>query len=80
MDLQEILKNIGMNVGDIRSRLSSKVIKMDGEEVTDVRKDLGEISEVRDFGKFIELIRKDIDFKKYQINQTSIFLRVLISQ
>jgi valyl-tRNA synthetase len=66
MDLQDILKSIGMNVGDIRSRLSSKVIKMDGEEVTDVRKDLGEISEVRDFGKFIELIRKDIDFKKYQ--------------
>ena len=29
MDLQEILKNTGMNVGDIRSRVSSKVIKLD---------------------------------------------------
>ena len=66
MDLQEILKNTGMNVGDIRSRVSSKVIKLDGEEVTDVRKDLGEISEVRDFGKFLNVMKKDIDFKKYQ--------------
>ena len=52
-----------MNVGDIRSRVSSKVIKLDGEEVTDVRKDLGEISEVRDFGKFLNVMKKDIDFK-----------------
>lgn len=66
MDLQEILKNIGMNVGDIRSRVSSGVIKLNGEEVKDVRKDLGDISEVRDFGKFLSVLQKEIDFNKFK--------------
>jgi hypothetical protein len=43
MDLQEILKSIGMNVGDIRSRVSTGSIKLNGDEVEDVRKDIGEI-------------------------------------
>lgn len=66
MDIQEILKETGLTVGDIRSRHASGVIKLDDDKVEDLRNDLGEISEVRDFGKFIELLTNDIDFEKYK--------------
>jgi valyl-tRNA synthetase len=65
MDLQEILKIIGMNVGDIRSRVSTGSIKLNGDEVEDVRKDIGEISEVRSLGSFIQKLQKDIDFERW---------------
>jgi hypothetical protein len=66
MNLQEILKSYGMNVGDIKSRISTGSIKMNGEEVEDPRKDIGEISEVRDFGKFLNILQDSIDFDKYK--------------
>jgi hypothetical protein len=66
MDLQEILKSYGMSVGDIKSRISTGSIKLNGEEVTNSRQDVGEISEVRDFGKFLLILQKEIDFEKYK--------------
>lgn len=66
MNLQEILKSYGMAVGDIKARLSNGSIKLNGEEVKDVRVDIGEISEVRDFGKFFNILQKETDFKKYK--------------
>jgi valyl-tRNA synthetase len=66
MDLQEILKEYGMSVGDIKSRISTGSIKLNGEEVSNPRSDLGKISEVRDFGKFMRIIEKEIDFNKYK--------------
>lgn len=66
MDLQEILKSYGMSVGDIKSRISTGSIKLNGEEVSNSRQDVGEISEVRDFGKFLQILQKEIDFDKYK--------------
>lgn len=66
MDLQEILKSTGMTVGDIKSRIDNDTIKLDGEVVKDPRKDLGDISEIRDFGKFLIVFKKSVDFKKHQ--------------
>jgi valyl-tRNA synthetase len=66
MDIQEILKSTGLTVGDIRSRHASGVIKMDDDKVEDLREDIGDISEVRDFGKFIALLSSEIDFNKYK--------------
>lgn len=65
MDLQEILKAYGMPVGDIRTRISNGSVKLNDEVVTDPRMDIGDISEVVDFGKFIDDLSKKIDLQKY---------------
>jgi hypothetical protein len=59
MDLQEVLKSCGIPSGEIRARINSGSMKLNGITITNSRIDLGEISEIIEFGKFISVLFKN---------------------
>lgn len=62
MTIQDILKSLDFTVGDIKSRVNSGVISLNGDVVNDVRLDIGEVSQVMSFGHFLSHLNSHINF------------------
>lgn len=67
MTLQDILKSLDFKVGDIKTRISTGSISLNGDIVEDIRLDIGSVSEVRSAGCFLKLLNENIDFDRFKM-------------
>jgi hypothetical protein len=63
--LQDLLKEWGLKVNDIRSRIGNDTIEINGEIVSDIKLPLGVISEARSTGSFLQIFMDSGLFTKF---------------
>jgi len=66
MKLQTILKEWGLKVNDIKSRIDSESIEVNGVVVTDIRMDIGDISQVISSGSWFSVFQNTGLFDKWK--------------
>ena len=64
--LQDLLKEWGLKVNDIKSRLSSGTIEVNGVIIDDIKFNLEEISEARSAGSFLPIFMESGLLEKYK--------------
>jgi hypothetical protein len=66
MILKDLLKEWGLKVNDIKSRIDSNTLVVNGDVVTDLNMEFGDISEVISHGSFLQRFVNSGLFDKYK--------------
>ena len=65
MTIQDILKSLDFTVGDIKSRVNSGVIKLNGDVISDVRTEIGDVCDIMSIGHFLVHLQSNIELSGF---------------